>query len=166
MLLALEEVAVSVALLLVFRWLDRLLRRFIIHVDASAAHLPSPMSTSLYPLVALQSPLPDREYAWCQLNKYHLKNCKIENGKCICAGNRCVVCFVYIICLRKFAFSSFLLLGEVHLPPYAGMMSHGTCPWSDWFMGELWQRVHLFNVEWFWQRMEPPMAGWWFSQRF
>ena len=27
------------------------------------------------------------------------------------------------------------------------------------FMGELWQRVHLFNVEWFWQRMEPPMAG-------
>ena len=74
-------------------------------------------------------------------------------------SNRCVVCFVYIICLRKLAFSSFLLLGEVHLPPYAGMMSHGTCPWSDWFMGELWQRVHLFNVEWFWQRMEPPTNG-------
>ena len=54
-LFALEEMAASVAPLLVFRWLDRLLRRFI-HVAASAAHLPSPMSTSLYPLVALQSP--------------------------------------------------------------------------------------------------------------
>ena len=77
-LFALEEMAASVAPLLVFRWLDRLLRRFIIHVDASAAHLPSPMSTSLYPLVALQSPLPDREYAWCQLNKYHLKIAKLK----------------------------------------------------------------------------------------
>ena len=55
-LFALEEVAVSVAPLLVFRWLDRLLRRFIIHVAASVAHLPSPMSTSLYPLLSLSNP--------------------------------------------------------------------------------------------------------------
>ena len=89
------EVAVSVAPLLVFRWLDRLLRRFI-HVAASAAHLLSPMSTSLYPLVALQSPFAQSHSITHSRRFTHyltdLIYFLVHPSMCVCCA-----CFVYFV---------------------------------------------------------------------